>query len=472
MKNLSIAPQISTLNIRGICGPLIIIGNAKGRQYKETVIVRVRDGSIKEGQILEITGNIAVVQIFGDSEGLDTERTEVEFKGDVFKLGVSRDMLGRIFSGLGRPVDSGPKIIPEKYVDINGTPINPDARIYPEEMIQTGFSAIDLMCTIARGQKIPIFSGAGLPHNELAAAICRQACLVGGKDNNFCIVFAAMGITNDTANFFKKSFEEGGAMSRTVMFLNLASDPTMERIITPRLALSVAEYLAYDRGMHVLVLLTDMSFYAEALREIGAAREEVPGKRGYPGHMYTDLSSIYERAGRIEGCEGSITQIPILTMPNDDIMHPIADLTGYITEGQIYLDRALHNAGISPPINVLPSLSRLMKTAIGRGRTREDHSEVSNQLYAKYAIGKDAIAMRSIVGVEALSAEDKLNILFAERLERELISQRERGERTIEESLNLAWGLLRAFSPEMLTKISRETLQKFFGEGDGARILQ
>ena len=382
-------------------------------------------------------GDRAVVQVFEGTSGVDGRNTKLEFTGEVLKTPVSEDMLGRIFNGSGQPIDGGPPVMPEAYLDIQGSSINPSERTYPEEMIQTGISTIDVMNSIARGQKIPLFSAAGLPHNEIAAQICRQAGLVkqpksdiancNGKaddgpdlmtmddekkaeagDDEFCIVFAAMGVNLETANFFRRDFEENGSLEKVVLFLNLANDPTIERIITPRIALTTAEYLAYECGKHVLVILTDMSSYADALREVSAAREEVPGRRGYPGYMYTDLATIYERAGRIEGRKGSITQLPILTMPNDDITHPIPDLTGYITEGQIYVDRQLHNRQIYPPINVLPSLSRLMKSAIGEGMTRADHGEVSNQLYANYAIGKDTLAMKAVVGEEALSSEDLL----------------------------------------------------------------
>jgi len=351
-------------------------------------------------------------------------------------------MLGRIFNGSGKPIDKGPSVFAEEYLDIQGQPINPFSRVYPEEMIQTGISTIDTMNSIARGQKIPIFSAAGLPHNEIAAQICRQAGLVKKKDtldgheDNFSIVFAAMGVNMETARFFKQDFEESGSIERVSLFLNLANDPTIERIVTPRFALTTAEYFAYQLEKHVLVILTDMSSYADALREVSAAREEVPGRRGYPGYMYTDLSTIYERAGRVLGRNGSITQIPILTMPNDDITHPIPDLTGYITEGQIFVDRTLHNRQIYPPINVLPSLSRLMKSAIGEKLTRNDHGDVSNQLYAKYAIGKDAAAMKAVVGEEALNQEDKLALEFLEKFEKTFVTQGYNESRTIFESLD------------------------------------
>jgi len=372
---------------------------------------------------------------------------------------ISEEMLGRTFNGSGKQIDNAPKTFAEDFLDIQGMPINPASRDYPRAMIQTGISTIDVMNSVARGQKIPLFSGAGLPHNEVAAQIVRQAQLVQLKDtqdghsDNFAVVFGAMGVNMETARYFKTDFEQSGAMEKTCFFLNLANDPTIERIITPRIALTTAEYLAYERDMHVLVILTDMSSYADALREVSAAREEVPGRRGYPGYMYTDLSTIYERAGRIHGRNGSITQFPILTMPNDDITHPIPDLTGYITEGQIYLDRKLQAKEIFPPINVLPSLSRLMKSAIGKGLTREDHNPVSNQLYSSYARGKDVIAMKAVVGEEALSQEDQLFIKFVDKYENKFVSQGPYQNRDIFESLDLAWDLLRTFPSNLLNKI-------------------
>merc|ERR1711915_620280 len=395
------------------------------------------------------------------------------------KIPVSEDMLGRVFNGSGKPIDNGPPIMPEDYMDIMGQPINPQSRIYPEEMIQTGISTIDTMNSIARGQKIPIFSAAGLPHNEIAAQICRQASLVqqpgnngvtkgvhDGHEDNFSIVFGAMGVNLETSRFFTRDFEENGSMERVSLFLNLANDPTIERIITPRLALTTAEYYAYECGKHVLVILTDMSSYCDALREVSAAREEVPGRRGYPGYMYTDLATIYERAGRVEGINGSITQFPILTMPNDDITHPIPDLTGYITEGQIFIDRQLHNKGIYPPINVLPSLSRLMKSAIGEKdgvkMTRKDHPNVSDQLYANYAIGQDPRAMKAVVGEEALSADEHTYLEFTDKFEQEFLAQGPYENRDIFTSLDIAWGLLRIFPPELLKKIPQKLKDQFY----------
>lgn len=465
---MNIGPTFTYREITGVKGPLVILDNIKHLKYSEIVTLTLPDNSLRHGQVLEVNGSRAVVQVFEGTSGIDVRNTQVTFTGDILKMGVSEDILGRIFNGSAKLIDDGPSIIYSDYLSIEGKPINPQSRVYPGEMIQTGISAIDTMNSIARGQKIPIFSGSGLPHNELAAQICKQACLVKRKETvdtsneNFCIVFAAMGVNIETAKFFRESFESTGSLEHTVFFLNLASDPTIERIITPRLALTASEYLAYETDKHVLTIMTDLSSYADALREVSAAREEVPGRRGYPGYMYTDLANLYERAGRIDGSKGSITQIPILTMPNDDITHPIPDLTGYITEGQIYIDRHLYNSGIYPPINVLPSLSRLMKNAIGKDRTRIDHSDVSNQLYAKYAIGKDALAMKSVVGEESLSEDDKLCIKFLERFEKEFITQGKNENRTIEESLNLGWNLLKTFPKEMLNRIPKEILEKFY----------
>lgn len=463
-RNFHCKPRTEYATITNVNGPLVILDEVKNPTYAEIVTLTLQDGSTRAGQILEVNGEKAVVQVFEGTSGIDAKHTKVQLTGRVLMLGVSADMLGRTFNGSGKPIDNGPPVMAEEFRDISGIPINPQARVYPEEMIQTGISAIDVMTSIARGQKIPLFSGAGLPHNEIAAQICRQAGLVKteGKTEQFAIVFAAMGVNQETARFFQAEFEENGSMERTVLFLNLANDPTIERIITPRLALTCAEYLAYTVGMHVLVILTDMSSYADALREVSAAREEVPGRRGYPGYMYTDLASIYERAGRVTGRAGSITQIPILTMPNDDITHPIPDLTGYITEGQVYVDRQLHNKQIYPPINILPSLSRLMKNAIGEGMTRLDHNEVSNQMYAAYAIGKDVMAMKAVVGEEALSREDLLYLEFLEKFESQFLKQGFAESRDIFQSLDLCWQMMRTFPPEMLTKISQKTKQKFY----------
>jgi V-type H+-transporting ATPase subunit B len=428
-RDYNIAPRIDYRTVVKVDGPLVILDNVKFPKYAEIVNVCLADGSIRKGQVLEIAGKKAVVQIFEGTSGIDNLYTHCEFTGETLKMPIAEEMLGRSFNGSGIPIDKGPPVLAEKFLDINGQPINPYCREYPKEMIQTGISAIDTMNSIARGQKIPLFSANGLPHNQIGAQIVRQASLVKGKDvldhsdENFAVVFGAMGVNMEVARFFRTDFEQNGSMERVVLFLNLAKDPTIERIITPRLALTTAEYLAYERDLHVLVILTDMSAYADSLREVSAAREEVPGRRSYPGYFYTDLSTIYERAGRVVGKLGSITQIPILTMPNDDITHPIPDLTGYITEGQIFIDRGLHNRQIYPPINVLPSLSRLMKSAIGiddhtgKELTRIDHPDVSNQLYANYAIGKDTAAMKAVVGEEALNADDLLYLEFLKKFE-------------------------------------------------------
>uniref|UniRef100_I3JRK2 Vacuolar proton pump subunit B n=1 Tax=Oreochromis niloticus TaxID=8128 RepID=I3JRK2_ORENI len=423
--------------VSGVNGPLVILDNVKFPRYAEIVHLTLPDGTKRSGQVLEVIGSKAVVQVFEGTSGIDAKKTACEFTGDILRTPVSEDMLGRVFNGSGKPIDRGPTVLAEDYLDIMGQPINPQCRIYPEEMIQTGISAIDGMNSIARGQKIPIFSAAGLPHNEIAAQICRQAGLVQkSKDvmdysaDNFAIVFAAMGVNMETARFFKSDFEENGSMDNVCLFLNLANDPTIERIITPRLALTTAEYLAYQCEKHVLVILTDMSSYAEALREVSAAREEVPGRRGFPGYMYTDLATIYERAGRVEGRSGSITQIPILTMPNDGEITPLTSFYVF----QIY-----------PPINVLPSLSRLMKSAIGEGMTRKDHADVSNQLYACYAIGKDVQAMKAVVGEEALTSDDLLYLEFLQKFEKNFIAQGPYDNRTVYETLDIGWQLLRIF---------------------------
>lgn len=451
-----------------VTGPLMIVEGVKGVAYNEVVKIRTAAGEERTGQVLEVYEDKAVVQVFEGTRGLDTKFTSVRFTGETMKLGVSRDMLGRIFDGKGRPRDDMPPIIPEKRLDINGQPINPDAREYPREFIETGISAIDGLNTLVRGQKLPIFSGSGLPHNELTAQIARQA-KVKGKGEDFAVVFCAMGITEEEANFFIRSFEETGALERTVVFLNLADDPAIERIILPRMALTCAEYLAFDLDMHVLVILTDMTNYAEALREISAAREEVPGRRGYPGYMYTDLATIYERAGRIKGKKGSITQIPILSMPDDDITHPIPDLTGYITEGQIVLARDLHNKGIYPPIAVLPSLSRLMARGIGEGRTREDHANVSDQLYAVYAEGCDLRDLVSIVGEDALSDRDKAFLRCADEFEKHFVSQRPDEDRSIEETLNIGWKLFSMLPVSELKKIDPVYIKKYLPKEEKKR---
>ncbi|KAH9600361.1 ATPase [Trypanosoma melophagium] len=463
-KDYVVKPHLEYTTIRAVNGPLVILDDVRLPTFAEIVNIELADGTQRRGKVLEVDGSKAVVQVFEGTSGIDVKRSKCEFTGKVMELGVSEDMLGRVFNGSGIPIDNGPPVLPEQYRDIEGIPINPRARVYPEEMIQTGISSIDVMTSISRGQKIPLFSGAGLPHNEIAAQIVRQAGLVRkeGKQEDFCIVFAAMGVNQETSRFFRTEFEENGSMEKTVLFMNLANDPTIERIVTPRLALTTAEYLAYDCGKHVLVILTDMSSYADALREVSAAREEVPGRRGFPGYMYTDLACLYERAGRVLGRAGSITQIPILTMPNDDITHPIPDLTGYITEGQIYVDRQLHNRQLYPPINILPSLSRLMKNAIGEGMTRKDHGGVSNQMYAAYAISRDILAMKAVVGEEALSSEDLLHLEFLEKFEKKFICQGFYESRDVFQSLDLCWQLLRTFPKVLLNKIDVKTRNEFY----------
>ncbi len=446
--------------IREISGPILIVESVRGVGYGELARIKTPTGEERRGQVLEVGEGMAIVQVFEGTSGLDVSKTTVSFTGETIKLPVSADMLGRIFDGSGRPIDGGPRIIPEDYLDVHGSPINPFAREYPREFIQTGVSAIDGMNTLVRGQKLPLFSGAGLPHNMIAAQIARQA-RVKGTEESFTTVFAAMGITADEARFFREDFEKQGAFDHVTMFVNLADDPAIERILTPRLALTTAEYFAVRLGMHVLVILTDMTNYAEALREIAAAREEVPGRRGYPGYMYTDLASIYERAGRLHGSKGTITQMPILTMPHDDMTHPIPDLTGYITEGQIFIDRGLHRKGIYPPIDPAPSLSRLMKEGIGKGRTREDHREVSDQLYYAYAEGRSFRDLVAVVGEEALSARDKLYLTFAENFERKFISQGVYENRDIDATLDLGWGLLSALPETELKRIDPETIKKW-----------
>lgn len=467
-RDYCVAPRLDYRTVAGVEGPLVVFDDVKFPKYSEIVTIHLGDGSLRQGQVLEIKGKRAVVQVFEGTSGIDNRHCHAEFSGDVLKMAISEEMLGRAFNGSGKPIDRGPKVLAEDFLDINGFPINPQCRVYPREMIQTGISTIDVMNSVVRGQKIPLFSAAGLPHNEIGAQICRQASLVAGKDvkdhsdENFAVVFGAMGVNMETARFFRQDFEENGSMERVALFLNLANDPTIERIITPRLALTTAEYLAFEKEMHVFVILTDMSTYADALREVSAAREEVPGRRGYPGYMYTDLASIYERAGRVEGRNGSITQFPILSMPNDDITHPIPDLTGYITEGQIFVDRSLHNRQIYPPINVLPSLSRLMKSGIGKGMTREDHPAVSDQLYANYAIGQDTRAMKAVVGEEALSADDMLYMEFTDKFERRFLQQGPYEGRDIFQSLDIAWELLRTFPEDMLKKIKSDLLKDYY----------
>ncbi|SCL90661.1 V-type ATP synthase subunit B [Sporanaerobacter sp. PP17-6a] len=446
--------------IKEVAGPLMIVDMVEDAAYDELVEIETQSGEVRRGRVLEINGNKALIQLFESSMGINLKNSKVRFLGKSLELGVSTDMLGRIFDGLGRPKDGGPKIIPDKRVDVEGEPINPVSRDYPSEFIQTGISAIDGLNTLVRGQKLPIFSGSGLPHSRLAAQIARQAKVLG-SESEFAVVFAAMGITFEEANFFMEDFKKTGAINRAVLFVNLADDPPIERIATPRMALTCAEYLAYEKDMHVLVIMTDMTNYAEALREISAARKEVPGRRGYPGYLYTDLSTLYERAGRIIGKKGSITQIPILTMPEDDITHPIPDLTGYITEGQIILSRELYRKGIIPPVNVLPSLSRLKDKGIGKGKTREDHADTMNQLFAAYAQGKQSKELAIVLGESALSDMDKIYAKFADEFENRYVSQGEYEERSIEETLNLGWELLGMIPVSELKRIKDEYIEKY-----------
>ena len=447
--------------IQEVAGPLMLIKGVTGVTYDELGEIELSSGETRRCKVLEVNGNDVLVQLFESSTGINLDSSKVRFLGHSMQLGVSADMLGRVFDGLGNPIDDGPDILPEMRMDINGLPMNPAARKYPSEFIQTGVSAIDGLNTLVRGQKLPIFSASGLPHAQLAAQIARQA-KVRGKDEQFAVVFAAMGITFEESNFFIESFKETGAIDRTVMFVNLANDPAVERISTPRMALTAAEYLAFEKDMHVLVIMTDITNYADALREVSAARKEVPGRRGYPGYMYTDLATLYERAGRQHGKDGSITLIPILTMPEDDKTHPIPDLTGYITEGQIILSRELYRKGVTPPIDVLPSLSRLKDKGIGEGKTREDHSNTMNQLFAAYARGKEAKELMVILGEAALSDIDLIYAKFADAFENRYISQGYTTDRDIEETLDIGWELLSILPRSELKRIDDKYLDKYY----------
>lgn len=449
--------------IEEVAGPLMLVRNVEDVNYNDLGEIILENGDKRRCKVLEIDGSDALVQLFEPSTGINLSTGKVRFLGRSMELGVSQDMLGRVFDGLGRPIDNGPEILPDERLDINGLPMNPAARSYPEEFIQTGISAIDGLNTLVRGQKLPIFSASGLPHSQLAAQIARQAT-VKGKDEQFAVVFAAMGITFEESNFFVESFRETGAIDRTVMFVNLANDPAIERIATPRMALTAAEYLAFEKDMHVLVILTDITNYADALREVSAARKEVPGRRGYPGYMYTDLATLYERAGRQKGKTGSITMIPILTMPEDDKTHPIPDLTGYITEGQIILSRELYRKNVMPPVDVLPSLSRLKDKGIGDGKTRADHADTMNQLFAAYARGKDAKELMVILGEAALTDIDKEYAKFADEFERRYVSQGYQTNRDIEETLGIGWELLGILPRGELKRIKDEFLDKYYKE--------
>lgn len=448
--------------ISEVAGPLMLVKDVENVTYDELGEINLHNGEKRLCKVLEINGRDALVQLFESSAGINLKESTVKFLGKGTQLGVSPEMLGRVFDGMGRPKDGGPEIIAEKHLDINGLPMNPAARDYPAEFIQTGVSAIDGLNTLVRGQKLPIFSGSGLPHANLAAQIARQAKVLGGE-SNFAVVFAAIGITYEEADFFASDFRRTGAIDRTVMFMNLANDPAVERIATPRMALTAAEYLAFDLGMHVLVILTDITNYAEALREVSAARKEVPGRRGYPGYLYTDLATMYERAGRKRDCEGSITMIPILTMPEDDKTHPIPDLTGYITEGQIILSRELYRKGVQPPIDVLPSLSRLKDKGIGNGKTREDHADTMNQLFAAYARGKECLELMTILGEAALTETDLIYAKFSQEFEKQYVSQGYEKDRSIEETLDLGWELLRMLPKTELKRIKDEYIEKYLG---------
>ena len=449
--------------IKEVVGPIMLVEGVEGVKYNELVEVIQKNGEIRRGKVLEVNNDKALVQLFESAQGLQISTSKAKFTGRSQELAVSEDMLGRVFDGMGNPRDGGAPIIPEKTMDINGEPINPAARDYPNEFIQTGISAIDGLNTLVRGQKLPVFSMSGLPHAELAAQIARQAKVLK-SDEKFAVVFAAVGITYEEAEYFVSDFKKTGAIERTVLFANLANDPAIERISTPRMALTCAEYLAYDLGMHVLVIITDITNYCEALREISAARKEVPGRRGYPGYLYTDLASLYERAGRIKGKKGSITQIPILTMPEDDKTHPIPDLTGYITEGQIILSRELYKKGVLPPIDVLPSLSRLKDKGIGEGKTREDHADTMNQLFAAYARGKESKELATILGEAALSETDRIYARFAEEFEKEYVSQGFNSNRNVEETLNIGWKLLKILPKSELKRVKEKYIEKYFGE--------
>ncbi|MBQ4298267.1 MAG: V-type ATP synthase subunit B [Clostridia bacterium] len=458
--------------IEEVAGPLMLVKQVDGVKYDELGEIELPDGSVRRCRVLEIDGSNVLVQLFENSAGMNLAESKVRFVGHGVELAVSRDMLGRVFSGMGEPIDGGPRLIPEKTLDINGTPINPAARNYPSEFIQTGVSTIDGLNTLVRGQKLPIFSGSGLPHANLAAQIARQA-KVRGTDSQFAVVFAAVGITFEEADFFISDFRRTGAIDRTVLFVNLASDAAIERISAPRMALTAAEYLAFDCGMHVLVIMTDITNYAEALREVSAARKEVPGRRGYPGYLYTDLATMYERAGRKVGCEGSITMIPILSMPEDDKTHPIPDLTGYITEGQIILSREIYRKGYLPPVDVLPSLSRLKDKGIGEGKTREDHAGTMNQLFSSYARGKEAKELMVVLGEAALTPIDRLYAKFADEFEKRYVNQGFSEDRSIEETLDLGWQLLSILPKSEMKRIKPEILERYWPKkedktGDGA----
>ncbi len=468
MSDVIVQSGQEVVGVGRIAGPIMIVEGAANVSYDEVVEIRDGQGNLRRGRVLEVGEKTCVVQVFAGSTGLSIDGTRVRFLGDTLRIPVAEEMLGRVFDGLGNPLDGGPQPLTDHYADVNGQPINPTARIYPRDYIQTGISAIDGLNTLLRGQKLPIFSGAGMPHDQLAAQIVRQATLGASTDapsshsEQFAIVFAAMGVKHDVANFFRRSFTDSGALTRVAMFLNLADDPPVERLVTPRAALTLAEYLAYERGMHVLVVLTDMTNYCEALRQISNIRGEVPSRKGYPGYLYSDLASMYERTGRIRTSEGSITQIPILTMPSDDITHPVPDLTGYITEGQITLGRELDHSGVYPPIAVLPSLSRLMKDGIGQGRTRGDHPRWGAQLYAAYAHMQDVRSLASVIGEEELGEVDQKYLKFGRAFEKEFVNQSLTENRTIEQTLTIGWRLLSMLPKDELTRVSLDELKQYY----------
>lgn len=459
---------IDYLGVKEINGSLIVIDGVENVSFEEVVDIRLETGEVRQGRVVQIDGKRIVVQVFEGTRNISLDNTRTRLTGRPMEMPLSPEILGRVFDGAGRPIDGLGEIFPEKRVNINGTPINPVSREYPRNYINTGISSIDVLTTLIRGQKLPIFSGSGMKHNELAIQIARQAKISGADKNNFAIVFAAMCVKNDVANYFKKSFEESGVLERVVMFLNLSNDPVIERTLTPRCALTTAEYLAFELDMHILVIMTDMTSYAEALREFSSSKGEIPGRKGYPGYLYSDLASLYERAGMIKGKPGSVTQIPILTMPNDDITHPVPDLTGYITEGQIVLDRALESSGIYPPVSILPSLSRLMKDGIGEGFTREDHSALANQLFACYAKVMEARSLASVIGEDELSPEYKKIMEFGKAFESKFLNQGINEDRTIKQSLDLGWQLLSKLSKEELDRIDQKILDKYYHEQSDA----
>lgn len=463
--------SIQYVGLKEINGPLVVLDNVDGASYDEVVEIRLEDGSTRIGRVVEISGRRVVLQVFEGTKSLSLKNTKTRFLGKPMEMPLSPELLGRVFNGAGRPIDGLGDIFPEKTADINGRPLNPVSRTYPRNYINTGISSIDALTTLIRGQKLPIFSGSGLSHNKLAVQIVRQAQIAEDNGQGFAVVFAAMGVKNDVADYFRRSFEESGVLQRVVMFLNLSNDPIIERILTPRCALTAAEYLAFEKNMHILVILTDMTSYAEAVREFSSSKGEIPGRKGYPGYLYSDLASIYERAGVIEGSEGSITQIPILTMPNDDITHPVPDLTGYITEGQIVLGRGLEQSGVYPPIAVLPSLSRLMKDGIGEGYTRADHAAVSNQLFASYAKVSDARALASVIGEDELSELDKSYMYFGKMFEKYFVSQRDDENRSIDETLDLGWNLLSLLPKSALDRVDERLLDEKYNP-DAAEMFK